>query len=309
MNNGACIKERYNLALESFTERLKRDKYIISLMLCGSLSYDEVWEKSDIDVIIILSDEKKPFQIKSLIENDIIINAFIYSRNEFRRVYESSVRSDMFHSWFSKSKLLFTKDDVIKEYYDNICKIGENDKELQLLNNAIFAIAGLSKAQKFLYVKNDPINSFLWIMRLSDNLASIEVILKNEIPLREVVQQALKYNPGFFDMIHTNMIQQRKEKQLVENAIKAIEEYIKNKSEILFNPIIRFLSEFRNERSLTEINEYLGKRISIDPTLLVEACEWMVEIGMIQKVPVPVRLSSKSREELDEVAYYIMEVK
>lgn len=301
------MKEKYNTAFESLVEKLKQDSHIISVMLCGSLAYDEVWEKSDIDVILITDDEKRPFQIKSLTENDIVINAFIYSRNEFRKAFESSVQSDMFHSWFSKSKLIYTKDDVIKEYYDNICRIGESDKEIQLLKHATYAVAGLAKAEKWFKVKNDLLYSFTWITKLTENLASIEVISNDEIPLREVVHQAIKYNPDFFNAIYSSLIQKEKNKETIENALELINNFIKSKTNILFTPLVRFLKQAGNEKTVTEINEYLGKRINIDPTLLVEACEWLVEMGIAQKLPIPVRLTSKSRVMLDEAAYYILE--
>ena len=46
-------------ALASFVEKIEKDRYVIAAMVCGSLAYDEVWEKSDLDLLIITRDETK----------------------------------------------------------------------------------------------------------------------------------------------------------------------------------------------------------------------------------------------------------
>ena len=43
------LNELFREALEAFVEKAKRDEQIIAVILLGSLSYDQVWEKSDID--------------------------------------------------------------------------------------------------------------------------------------------------------------------------------------------------------------------------------------------------------------------
>jgi RNA polymerase sigma factor (sigma-70 family) len=49
----------YNEALEALVARLKQDRYVVAAILYGSLSYDQVWEKSDIDLILVGTDERK----------------------------------------------------------------------------------------------------------------------------------------------------------------------------------------------------------------------------------------------------------
>src|SRR6266581_1286178 len=49
----------YNEALESLVAKLKQDRYVLAAILYGSLSHDQVWEKSDIDLMIVGREEKK----------------------------------------------------------------------------------------------------------------------------------------------------------------------------------------------------------------------------------------------------------
>ena len=38
---------------------MKRDRSILAAVLCGSLSHDTVWAKSDIDLVLVTIDDKK----------------------------------------------------------------------------------------------------------------------------------------------------------------------------------------------------------------------------------------------------------
>ena len=49
----------------------------------------------------------------------------------------------------------------------------------------------LDKAEKWLHVKDDPHYSFVWIMYVVNQLASIEAVMNGEAPGREVIHQAL----------------------------------------------------------------------------------------------------------------------
>src|SRR6185295_2039519 len=53
------IQQKFNEALEELVSEMKRDKSILAAVLCGSLSHDAVWAKSDIDLLLITVDDKK----------------------------------------------------------------------------------------------------------------------------------------------------------------------------------------------------------------------------------------------------------
>lgn len=302
MNND--LTKKYWEALDSFMEKVKQDKYVIAAILAGSLYHDIVWRKSDIDLILIVEDTKKPFKSYCLIENEIIINTSIYTRNQFKRDFESSLNSSQFHSWISKTTLLYTKDETLKEVYKNLSSVGEKDRDLLLLKYGTLSVAGLAKAQKFLYVKHDPIYSSYIINRaLVNELASIEVILHGDIPLREVIHQALSINSDFFNTIYTNLLQQNKDENTMNSVVSLIESYLEERTPVLFKPIIKILYDTGMVVGLSELHRRISI-LNIEPALFVEACEWLVEKKIIQKLSSPIRLTTKSWIQVDEAAYY-----
>lgn len=295
------IQKRYEKAVESFIDKVKPDRNIIAAILLGSLSYDEVWEKSDIDIWLIGRDEKAKNTGYCLVENGINIHAEIYPRSKFKKMLEGSIQSSFTHSTFAKSKLLFSADETFKEYYQNIHQLGSKDKEIQLLRASSSVVYYLTKAEKWFYVKKDINYSFLWIMYLIDDLAKIEVIMNGEVTGREVIHQALKFNPAFFKAIYSDLINKKKDEATIQQALQMINEYLDKKIFILFKPILEFLAEADGPRSQSELDDYFQKKFQAGTAL---ACEWLADKGIINKVSLPLRLTKESRIEVEEAAYY-----
>jgi predicted nucleotidyltransferase len=297
-----AIRARYQAALEAFVEKVRQDSYVIAAILGGSLSHDQVWEKSDIDILLVGRSEKVRERSYYLLEDGINIHAWLLSRSRFKEQIERALQSSFFHSYFSKSTLLFSTDETISEYYQNIQRLGARDRELQLLRAGSWVLPILAKAEKWLYVKNDPAYSFLWLMYMIDGLATIEVLLHSEITGREVVQQAMKHNPAFFGAIYFDMIAQPVDAATAERALKLVNDYLDEKVFTLFQPIFDYLAAAGGPRTTSEIDRYFEKQVQVET--LGSAYEWLADKGAIQRISTPLRLTEKSRVAVEEAAYY-----
>ncbi len=297
----AAVRQRYEEALESFVARVKQDRYIVAAILFGSLAYDDVWEKSDIDMLLIVRDDKADDRFYTLVENGISIHTNLVTRSKFKATFERALQDTWAQSVLARSTLLFSTDETLQAYYENVRHVGSRDREMQMLTALNPVLSLLTKAEKWLVVKNDPIYSFLYMMNLITFLAHVEVLWHADVPGREVIQQAITYNPEFFIPLYTDLAQQPKDAEVMRQAIQKIYGYIEEKQEVLFRPILNYLSEAGSVRSSTEIGEYFQKRLGSGITLI---CEWLAERGVIQKVATPLRLTEKSRVTMDEAAYY-----
>jgi len=294
------VRQRYQGALETFTARVQQDSYIIAAILCGSLSHDQVWQKSDIDIILVSRSERVPLRIYSLLEDGINIHAMLYSRSRFKKELESAQASSFFHSYFSKSTLLFTSDESIREYYNDATLMGSADRENQLLATACWTVPVLAKAQKWLYVKHDTAYCYFWHLYMVREIARIETLLAGEVVGREVVQQAMKHNPALFERIYFDVIDQPKTPELMAAMLALVERYLVERTEMLFRPLLDYLAEAGGTRTATEIDTYFAKRAEG----VAVGCEWLAEIGVLEKVALPLRLTEKSRVTVGEAAYY-----
>ena len=303
MESQAVVEKRYHDALDFLVTKVQKDRNIIAAILCGSMSYDQVWDKSDIDLLLVQREGKGDPRGYTLTENDVNIHAEVVPRGELRRWQEAALQGSFEHSFFSRSTLLFCSDESVKTWYQNanLHNIGERDRALQLLIVATGLLPTLRYAEKQFYVNSDLNYSFLSILRTVESLARIEVILNDEVPSREVIQPALEYNPDFFHVTYSDLINREKDEAVIQNALDTIHAYLDGKL-FIFQPILEFLAEAGGPQSTTELNTYFQKKIG--DNRLDAAYEWLARKGIIQQVSTPVKLTLKSQVEMEEAAYY-----
>jgi len=53
------VHQAFTIALDALVDQIKHDRAILAVVLCGSLSHDTVWAKSDIDLVLVTIDDRK----------------------------------------------------------------------------------------------------------------------------------------------------------------------------------------------------------------------------------------------------------
>ena len=315
MQSQDVIEEQYREAVDLLVEKVQKDPYILAAIVAGSFSYAQVWEKSDLDVELIGRDAIRPTQsFFSLVENGVNIHANVTPRNAFKQTIESAQQGSFMHSYFSHSTLLFSHDASIQEWYDKNASrtnIGERDKQFQLLNVIASILPSLVYAEKQFYVNKDCLTCFLSLLNVVQGLARLEVLLNNEIPAREVIQPALRYNPDFFNRVYTDLINCEKTEAVIQDALDAINAYL-DARQFIFQPILAYLIAQKTPRTNTELNADLGRSAhgktdeesEFDDESLDFVCQWLAWKGIIRQVAMPTKLTVKSQVSMEEPAYY-----
>ena len=309
------IEEQYREAVEMLVQKVQKDPYVLAAIVAGSFSYAQVWEKSDLDVELIGRDAIRPTQsFFSLVENGVNIHANISPRSAFKQTIESAQQGSFMHSYFSHSTLLFSHDASIQEWYNknaNLDNIGERDKQFQLLNVIASTLPSLVYAEKQFYVNKDCLTAFLSLLNVVQGLARLEVLLNNEIPAREVIQPALRYNPDFFNGVYTDLINCEKTEAVIQDTLDAINAYL-DARQFIFQPILDYFIEQKAPRTNTELNADLGRGLhrnrdgvpEFDEEPLDLTCQWLAWKGVIRQVAMPIKLTAKSQIPVEEPAYY-----
>ena len=315
MQSQDVIEEQYREAVDLLVEKVQKDPYILAAIVAGSFSYAQVWEKSDLDVELIGRDAIRPTQsFFSLVENGVNIHANVTPRNAFKQTIESAQQGSFMHSYFSHSTLLFSHDASIQEWYDKNASrtnIGERDKQFQLLNVIASILPSLVYAEKQFYVNKDCLTCFLSLLNVVQGLARLEVLLNNEIPAREVIQPALRYNPDFFNQVYTDLINCEKTEAVIQDTLDAINAYL-DARQFIFQPILEYLSEEKTPRTNTELNADLGRSAhgkndedsEFDEESFDFVCQWLAWKGIIRQIAMPIKLTVKSQVSVEEPAYY-----
>jgi hypothetical protein len=272
-------------------------------MLCGSLSHDVVWEKSDIDLMLVTLDDKKIKTSDLPINADgVNVHALLVPRTEFRKMVDGSLQHSFIHSFLSKGRLLYTHDDTIATLCERLREVGRRDTELQLFRAAANALPHVDKARKWFVTRRDLDYSALWILYAATPLAQIEVISRRLVPDREVIPQAMTLNPKFFELIYTRMLNDRKTTEAVGGALDAIDRYLRERATAIFKPVLDHLREVGEARSSRDIDDHFTRHMNLSHVTSV--CEYLSDLGMLGKASAPVKLTPRSNLEVQELAFY-----
>jgi predicted nucleotidyltransferase len=299
------IRQKFTEALDALVEQVKRDRSVLAAVLCGSLSHDTVWAKSDIDLVLVTIDDKKVDRVDlALYADGVNVHAFFLPRAEFRKTVEGAVRNSFMHSLLAKGRLLYTHDQTIADLCTRLGEIGERDTQVQLLRAGASALLPIYKAHKWFVTRGDLDYTALWILYAATPLAQVEVIGARLLADREVIPQALKLNPAFFKTVYTDLLNTRKTRKHVQAALDAIDRYVAERSATLFAPVIDHLREVGEARSSSEIEGYFKR--NFDVSCVTTACEYLADQGLLGKAGVSVRLTKKSNVDVQELAFFYM---
>jgi predicted nucleotidyltransferase len=298
-------QQKFTAALNALVAQVKEDRSVLAAILCGSLSHDTVWTKSDIDLVLVTIDDKKvELSDVALYADGVNVHAILIPRAEFRKTVEGSIHSSVMHSFLAKGQLLYTYDRTIADLCERLHAIGTRDAAVQLLRAATHALPSIYKAHKWFVTRGDLDYTALWILYAATPLAQIEAIERGLLVDREVIPQAIALNPAFFKTIYTDLLNARKTRQSVRSALDAVDAYLASRAAKLFALVLDHLRDVGEARSCKEIEDHFKK--NFDLSGVTTACEYLADQELIGKASAPVHLTKKSNIEVQELAFFSM---
>jgi uncharacterized protein len=301
---GTTVQQKFTAALESLVGQVKADRAVLAAILCGSLSYDRVWEGSDIDLVLVTVDDGRAVPAEdgvSLSADGVNVHAMLMSRTEFRKSVEGTTHNSFGHSFLARGRLLYTHDPTIADLFGRLQDMGDRDIQVQLLRAGTCALPPIYKAHKWFVTRGDLDYTALWILYAATALARIEVIGARRIADREVVPEALALNPEFFATVYTNLLNGRKTRTQVQSALDAIDGYLAARAPSLFGLVIDYLREVGEARSASELEHHFSRTYGVSAVTV--ACEYLADRGLIGRAATPVRLTRRSTIQMQELAF------
>jgi hypothetical protein len=297
------VHQKFTDALDALVEEIKGDRAVLAAILCGSLSHDMVWARSDIDLVLVTIDDKTVGEGDlALFADGVNVHALLLPRAAFRRTAEGAVRNSFMHALLAKGRLLYTHDRSIADLCARLGELGDRDTQVQLLRAATSALPAIYKAHKWFVTRGDLDYTALWILYAATPLAQVEVIGARLVADREVIPQAMKLNPAFFKTVYADLLNAEKTPERVQAALEAVDRYVAERAATLFGPVIEHLREVGEARSCTEIEDYFNR--NFDVSGVTTACEYLADQGLIGKASTPVRLTKKSNVSVQELAFF-----
>lgn len=292
------LQDRYLAATESFVDRVREDPNVIAVIVCGSLAYDSVWEKSDIDMGLVVRDQTLQQHSYCLVEDGITINVQLFERSTFKRGFERMIGGSMPQSFFAKGRMVYSSDDSLYDYFEEFKQMGSHDIALCLLGNACELVGLWHKCEKWLTVRKDLLYAQFFLLKAADLIANMELCAQGEPPIRESVLKIFEDSPEHMAPFYQNPMSRRLTEAEIREGIKVIEQVLDNHLEMIKRPVIEFMAD-QEMKTVT----LLAKHFQMESHYLVNILEYMAEKGILEKVSQTIRITSKSKLAVEEIGF------
>ena len=118
MNKIGEYQRAYNVTVEN----LKNNSKVRAIFVFGSMVTGDLWENSDIDILIIADIEDKNMKHIYCKENEVDVHIRALGTERFLEVYETQLEGGYIHRLLCSSKMVYCNDSAIVEMYDN-CRL------------------------------------------------------------------------------------------------------------------------------------------------------------------------------------------
>lgn len=292
------VRERFDAAVNSFIEKIKNDKNVIALILQGSLSYDTVWEKSDIDSILVVRDQQLVMTEICVNEEDIPFNVQLIERSKLKRGMERSLGGTMRHSLLTTARIVYTTDDTLYEYLEEIKQVGADDMAFALMYIAGDLAYFIEKCQKWLTVREDTEYCRFWLLKASETAANMIICLNRETPKREAVLRAKEINPELMKEFFDRPMSGTMTAEELNQAINGLDAFLESHITVYSKPVLSFMDD-GDVHAMSE----LAKHFKYNSHAMYHFMDYLCDKGLVDKASKTIGITPKSRKIVEEMAF------
>jgi uncharacterized protein len=304
---------RFEAALNQLIERIAEDRYVLAIVLVGSLSTQTIWQRESLGLWIIEADgvsrrlpsdgsDERVFRI--LVENGINIHAEVIPRGRFKKMVEGASRTAFSCSFFAERQIVYSKDPSIGSWFKKANSIALKDQERELLTFSTWTIHAHRHARKRLDIKGDLELAAQETLGAAHSVAHTEIIRQGKVWEQDVIYRAMEGAPALFQTIYLDVLAKRKSRRVLSAALDAIEEYLDRHYQAHLRPLLGYLKKQSRVVPLSEISDHFAFS-QLHPWHLHSACEWLERKGLLQKFSAPFKLTKRSLERVEEPAYFL----
>ncbi len=293
-----ALKQRYQQAIDQFIAKIKDDVNVIAVIVSGSVAYDLIWEKSDVDMTVVVRDQQLKNDSLSIVEDGILLNAHVMPRSSFKRGIESALGGSFFQAYLANGKIVYSTDESLYEYFEDLKHIGDDDIALSALRLAGELIGTMHKAQKWLTVRQDARYAQYFLLTAAELIAHMELCLRGIPTSRSAIQKASALNPEIMQAFYDDLMAHLLSEAELANKIRQLDGYIEACMAWFQKPILEYLADGEIKTTAT-----IAKRLRLDSHFAIEALNYLAEKGQIDKVSQLIKLTPKSRLSVEEIGF------
>src|SRR5262245_14799219 len=195
---------RFQAALDQLIERIADDRYVLAVVLVGSLSTETIWHRESLGLWIIEADgvsRRLPSDgnderiFRTLVENGINIHAEVIPRSRFKKMVEGASRTAFSCNFFALRRVVYSKDPSIESWFEKANSLATKDQERELLTFSTWTIHAVRHARKRLDIKGDLELAAQETLGAAHSVAHTEIIRRGEVWEDDVIYRAIEGAP------------------------------------------------------------------------------------------------------------------
>jgi len=304
---------RFDAALKQFIDRVTEDRYVLAMVLVGSLTKETIWRRESLGLWIIEADgatRRLPSDgnderiFRTLVENGINLHVELIPRSRFKKMVEGASRTAFSCNFFAHRRIVFSRDPSIASWFEKPNRLATKDQERELLAFSTWTIHAHRQASKRLNLKEDVELAAQETLEAAHSVAHTEIIRRGQICEQDVIYRAIEGAPRLFETIYLNVLAKRKNRRVLSAALHGIDEYLEEHYEAHLKPLLAYLKKQNRVVPLSEMGDHFAFS-QLHPWHLESACEWLERKGILQKVSVPFKLTKRSPMQIEEPAYFL----
>jgi hypothetical protein len=289
------------------------DRHVLAVVEVGSLRSETIWARESLSLWIIEADgvtrripsdgtDERVFRI--LVENGINVHAEVIPRSRFKKMVEGASRTAFSCNFFAERRIVASNDPSIDGWFEKANRLATKDQERELLGFSTWTIHAARHARKRLDIKGDLALAAQETLWAAHSVAHTEIIRRGEVWEQDVIYRAIEGAPDLFRTIYLEVLAEPKNRRVLSAALDAVDAYLHEHYPAHLKPLLDYLKKQNRVVPLSEISDHFAFS-QLHPGHLESACEWLEHKGLLEKVSVPFKLTKKSREHIEEPAYFL----
>lgn len=292
------LKIRYQQAIDQFIDKIKDDINVIAVILGGSVAYDVIWEKSDVDMTVVIRDQKLSSDNLSITEDGITFNLYLVQRSTFKRGMEGSIGGSFLQSFMAKGEILYTTDESLYEFFEDIKQIGEDDRAISAFYITAEMLSNMHKVEKWMVARKDLMYAQYFFLKLAEQVAQMELCIRGIPNSRTAIQKAIDLNPEIIKIFYQEPMTHLMTEAEITNGLKKLDLYLEDKIDLFKKPVVEYLSD-----SEIKTASMIAKRLGSESHYIIDVLDYLAEKGVIDKVTQLIKLTPKSRLSMEEIGF------
>lgn len=272
---------QYQRTFGTIMNTLKQNPKVLAILVSGSIVNGDLWDESDIDIMIVCSEDKKSIKNLYTEEEDIPVHIKVMEKNQFIRAYESNVKGSKFHRNLSASRLMFSKDDDITNIYNGGRYCSDSHKGRWSMYYLGILLKTMGVARKYLYNRGFYI-AYSVTIRALDEFSRFYVNLSGYSISVDVLIMATNLDDNFKDVVENILNGKFNDEDLIRNTL----DYIEGRVENLLKESTELLLEFmRKENKVLSVDEIRNHPIFMDFDIdMEEILKFLCKKDFVQKM-------------------------